>query len=99
MFNNYFKVAWRNLWNNKIFSLINISGLSAGLACCILIFLFIQHELSYDRFHTQANNIYRITSIMQSTNGEGELAVTPAPWALNEERFSGDQRIYEVIKR
>ena len=81
MYNNYFKVAWRNLWNNKLFSLINLSGLSAGLACCILIFLFIQHELSYDRFHAQARNIYRLTSVMQRTNGESELAVTPAPWA------------------
>jgi putative ABC transport system permease protein len=51
--------------------------LSAGLACCILIFLFIQHELSYDKFNTQATNIYRVTSVMQGS----ELAVTPAPWA------------------
>ena len=80
MFNNYFKVAWRNLLNNRIFSFINISGLSAGLACCILIFLFIQHELSYDKFHTQATDIYRLTSIMKSPNGESELANTPAPW-------------------
>jgi len=81
MFKNYFKIAWRNLWKNKIFSAINILGLSAGLACCIIIFLFIQHELSYDKFNIQAKNIYRLTSVMRSTNGEGELAVTPAPWA------------------
>jgi putative ABC transport system permease protein len=81
MFKNYFKTAWRNFWKNKIFSAINILGLSTGLTCCILIFLFIQHELSYDKFNTQAKNIYRLTSTMQTTNGEGELAVTPAPWA------------------
>jgi putative ABC transport system permease protein len=81
MIRNYFKIAWRNLWKNKIFSAINILGLSAGLACCILIFLFIQHELSYDKFNAQAKNIYRLTSVMQGAGGETNLAVTPAPWA------------------
>lgn len=82
MIKNYFKIAWRNLWKNKVFSAINIFGLSAGLACCILIFLFIQHELSYDKFNKQANNIYRLTSVMPAADGStSELAVTPAPWA------------------
>jgi putative ABC transport system permease protein len=81
MLKNYFKIAWRNLWKHKIFSAISILGLSAGLACCILIFLFIQNELSYDKFNVQANNIYRITSITPGMNGASGLAVTPAPWA------------------
>ena len=81
MLKNYFKIAWRNILKHKVFSAINILGLSAGLTCCILIFLFIQHELSYDKFNTQAKNIYRLTSVMHSSGGESELAVTPAPWA------------------
>ena len=81
MLKNYFLIAWRNLWKHKIFSAINILGLSAGLACCILMFLFIQHELSYDQFNSQAKNIYRITSDLESANGKSSLAVTPAPWA------------------
>ena len=81
MIRNYLKIAWRNLCRNKVFSAINILGLSAGLTCCILIFLFIQHELSYDKFNTRAKNIYRVTSIMQGPAGETNLAVTPAPWA------------------
>lgn len=81
MFKNYLKTAWQNIRKNKLFSAINILGLSAGLACCILIFLFIQYEFSYDKFNLQAKNIYRVTSVMQSANGESELAVTPAPWA------------------
>src|ERR1700748_1649140 len=80
MIKNYFKIAWRNLWKNKIFSAINTLGLSAGLACCILIFLFIQHELSYDKFNKQAKNIYRLTSVAQGTGSSDELVVTPAPW-------------------
>ncbi|PSR54106.1 hypothetical protein AHMF7605_11550 [Adhaeribacter arboris] len=81
MWKNYLLIASRTLWKNKVFSLINILGLSVGLACCILMFLFIQHEQSYDRFHVQAKDIYRITSAMDGSNGSTHLAVTPAPWA------------------
>ncbi|MBD0376427.1 MAG: ABC transporter permease, partial [Flavisolibacter sp.] len=75
------KIAWRNIWKYKVFSAINIFGLSIGLACCILMFLFIQHELSYDRFHVNANRMFRIISEPESSNEKKELAVTPAPWA------------------
>src|SRR5215208_2795111 len=81
MIRNYFLIAWRNLWKHKVFSAINILGLSAGLACCILMFLFIQHELSYDKFNKNAKNIYRIISIPTEGKDRKELAVTPAPWA------------------
>ena len=81
MIKNYFKTAWRNLWRKKVFSAINIFGLSIGLACCILMFLFIQHELSYDKFNVNAKNIYRIFSIPVDSKDKKELAVTPAPWA------------------
>src|SRR5436190_1766765 len=81
MIKNYFKTAWRILWRNKVFSAINILGLSTGLACCILMFLFIQHELSYDKFNANAKNIYRLTSEAEGPNGRTNLAVTPAPWA------------------
>ena len=81
MLRNYLKIAWRNIWKNKVFSAINIFGLSIGLACCILMFLLIQHELSYDKFNVQAKNIYRITSVMDGTDGKRNLAITPAPWA------------------
>src|SRR5215203_5228462 len=81
MLTNYFKIAWRNLWKHKVFSAINILGLSSGLACCILMFLFIQHELSYDRFNTHADRIFRITSIFSEGKDRNMLAVTPAPWA------------------
>ena len=81
MIKNYFKTAWRNLWTNKAFSSINILGLSIGLACCILMFLFIQNELSYDKFNVNAKNIYRIFSIPVEGKDKKELAVTPAPWA------------------
>lgn len=60
MFKNYFKTAFRNLLQNKIYSFINIAGLSLGLACAILIMLYVNDEISYDRFHKNLGRIYRI---------------------------------------
>jgi len=64
MFKNYFKIAIRNIRRNKIYSFINIAGLSLGLACAMLIILYVKDEVSYDRFHNNVNNIYRIASVM-----------------------------------
>src|ERR1700733_12889880 len=60
MFRNYCKTAWRNLLNNKFYSLINVTGLAVGLAVGILILLWVQDELSFDGFHRNANNLYRV---------------------------------------
>ena len=61
MFKNYVKIALRHLKKNKAYSFINIFGLSVGMACCLLIVLFVQDELSYDKFHDNADRIFRIT--------------------------------------
>ncbi|MGZ3950520.1 MAG: ABC transporter permease, partial [Flavisolibacter sp.] len=58
MIGNYFKIAFRNLFRNKAFSLINISGLAIGMASAMLILLWIQNEVSYDQFHEKKNRIY-----------------------------------------
>ena len=60
MFRNYFKIAWRHLLKQKQYALINIGGLAVGLTCFLLIFLYVQHELSYDRFYSNADQIYRV---------------------------------------
>ena len=60
MFKNYFKTAFRNLLHNKIYSFINIAGLSLGLACALLIILYVNDEISYDRFHKNVSQIYRV---------------------------------------
>jgi|SRR5579863_1927968 len=62
MMKNYFKIAWRNLANNKADSIINIVGLSIGMAACLLILEFVSFELSYDRFNKNADNIFRVTN-------------------------------------
>ena len=61
MFRNYLKTAFRNLGKNKLYSGINIIGLTIGLAACLLIGVFINHELSYDKFNTNADRIVRVT--------------------------------------
>jgi putative ABC transport system permease protein len=60
MIKNFFKSAVRNLFRNRIYSFINIAGLSLGLTCAMLIILFLKDEVSYDRFHANVNNIYRV---------------------------------------
>ncbi|RFZ95343.1 ABC transporter permease [Mucilaginibacter conchicola] len=60
MIKNYFKIAWRNLWKNKGFSFINIAGLATGMCGAILIFTWVQNELSFDRFHKNADNLYKV---------------------------------------
>jgi len=60
MLKNYIKIALRNIWKQKLNTSINIVGLSLGLSCCILIFLFVTDELSYDNFHEKADSIYRV---------------------------------------
>lgn len=62
MIKNYIKIAWRNLVRQRLYSLINISGLAVGLAVCMLIMLYVVHEHSYDRFHTNAKRIYMLTT-------------------------------------
>ncbi len=74
MLKNYFKIAFRNLWNNKGYSAINIFGLAVGLAACLLITLYVIDELSYDRYNDKADRIYRINSDLHF--GGGNLHIT-----------------------
>lgn len=73
---NYFKTAFRNLARNKIYSVINIAGLSIGLACAMLIMLYVKDEVSFDRFHKNVNNIYRIVSKSNQQGQEKEMSTT-----------------------
>ena len=59
MLGSYFKIAWRNIYKNKLFSLINILGLSLGIATCFVILLYVKDELSYDRYNKNATSIAR----------------------------------------
>lgn len=76
MLKNYIKSAFRNLWRNKVFSAINIIGLAVGIATCLLILLFVQHEWSYDRFNEKAGQIVRVVfkgSVQNQEMKEGNV--------------------------
>jgi putative ABC transport system permease protein len=81
MFKNYFKIAFRNLWRNKVFSAINIGGVALGLAVCLLITLFVTDELSYDTYNVNANRIYRVNSDFKFAGGVFNDRLSPAPMA------------------
>jgi putative ABC transport system permease protein len=81
MFLNYFKTAFRNLKRYKGYSFINLLGLAIGIACCILILLYVQDEFSYDRYAQEYEDIYRIVlSVQTPERGEMNVARTPPPW-------------------
>ena len=81
MFNNYLKIALRNFLKHKGFSFINIFGLAFGVACCLIIVLFVLDEISFDRYHENADQIYRvgINGYINNTSFQG--VVTCAPMA------------------
>jgi len=82
MFKNYFVTAFRNLWKSKFYTAINVSGLSVGLAVGIMILLWVQDEMSYDTFHGNAKNIYKINSHLGTGVGEQVWEGAPSPVAL-----------------
>ncbi|ULC59197.1 ABC transporter permease [Flaviramulus sp. BrNp1-15] len=79
MLRNYFKIAWRNLSKNKGFTIINIIGLSLGIACFIVIAMYVTDELSYDRYNEKADRIYRVNSDIVFGGTDLIMAVTSDP--------------------
>src|ERR1700755_1990587 len=70
MFRTNLKIAWRNLIKDKQFTVLNVLGLSAGLACALLIFLWVNDELSYDKFFANDDRLYKL---MELRNNNGEI--------------------------
>ena len=81
MIKNYLKIAWRNLMKNKIFSFINIFGLSVGLTCCMLISLYLHNEMNYDRYHANINHLYQLGTTFVKDGKDDRTVNTPAPIA------------------
>src|SRR5215813_523251 len=105
MFRSYFMIAWRNFQQNKVAFLINITGLSAGMTCFIVIFLYVNYERSFDRWRPHAEGIYRV--VKDFVNDDGTRipdATTPpalaaalrseAPEVESATRFAGGGRQY-----
>ncbi|MFN8353098.1 MAG: ABC transporter permease [Spirosomataceae bacterium] len=82
MIRNYFKIAWRNLLKNKVFSLINIFGLAIGISVSMLIGLWIFNEFSYDSFHPNRSQLYRVMINGMDSNTGDKFTMTATPLAL-----------------
>jgi len=80
MFKSYFKIGWRNLWKNKSYSFINISGLAVGMTTCVLIMLYVLDEQSYDKQFKESERIYRIAS--ETRNEKWVALAAPVAEAL-----------------
>ena len=85
MFNSYFKIAWRSLFKQKLYSFINVTGMTIGMTCFILIAFYIQYELSYDLQHEKADRIYRVAQVQKGNTfrGTDQYAVTSVPIAAS----------------
>lgn len=87
MLKNYLKIAFRSLLKNKVYSVINIAGLSVGMACCVLILFHVQDELSFDNFHENGDRIYRVALERIYPNHVNNYAIIPSGFA---EVFASD---------
>jgi putative ABC transport system permease protein len=81
MLMNYVTIALRSLARHKLYSLINLLGLASGIACFILIALFVHNEMTFDRFHRNASDIYLIHQVEKSQDGDHAIATSPDPLA------------------
>src|SRR3984957_13432428 len=81
MIKNFIKTAFRGLMKNKGFTFLNVFGLALGLATCLLIVFYVFDELSYDRYNTKADRIYRLNNDIKFGGLAGTYAITPAPAA------------------
>jgi putative ABC transport system permease protein len=96
MLKNYFKIAFRNLWRHRVFSLINILGLTVGMTACFLIFLYVRFELSYDKFHSKGDRIYRIVCDIK-TPTETMKPGGPA-WAVGPHLMGGFPQVEAAVR-
>jgi putative ABC transport system permease protein len=86
MISNYLKIAWRNLKRNSLFSLVNVFGLSIGLACCLLIAVYVYNETHYDSYHKNLSRLYQLATVFIRDGSEENSPNTPAPMAAAMQR-------------
>lgn len=80
MFKSYIIIAWRNIIRSKVYSIINVSGLTLGVTCCLLLALYIQDEMSYDQHHARLDGLYRVTTTFEN-DVNNTLGATSPPIA------------------
>ena len=100
MFWNYFKTAVRNLKKTKLFSIINILGLAIGMTACLLILHYVNYEESYDKFHENADRIYRLRYERTSEDGSAVrfASSTPPAGKLIRERYPDAEKVGRMLR-
>ena len=96
MIKNYLKIAFRHFKKQKGYTFINIAGLAIGMACCILILLWVHDELSFDRYHENADHIYRITYAEEIGGAYDQYAIPPFVAAPTFAADLPEKRIYHA---
>jgi putative ABC transport system permease protein len=96
MLKSLFKIAIRNIRKDKIYSAINILGLTIGITCSMFLFIYIHDELSYDRYHVNAKNIYRVVSNIKEPDNEFTWAVAQIP--LGDELKDNYPEVKNVVR-
>ncbi len=96
MYKNYLTIAWRTFLKSKGYSFINISGLAVGLSACLLIGLYVNHELSYDRFHEKASRIFRVN--MELKFGDNHLDLAQANPLFGETARNEIQQVEQATR-
>lgn len=100
MIRNYIKTAYRSLLKNKGFTLLNVLGLSVGLATCLLIVFYVSDELSFDRFNTKAGRIYRMTTDAKLNGNAGIYATSEKPWKeILQSRFPQIEKVARLVNK
>src|SRR6266536_2861082 len=102
MFKNYFKIAWRSLWKNKTFTALNLGALTVSLAACVVIYFWIDNELSYDTSATNADRVFRVALTIHAENQPEKhyTQKTPPLMSVFLKNFSEIEktvRIYQAI--
>ena len=95
MIKNYLKIAWRNLWKHKLYTLINVFGITLSISCCIILFQFITYHLSFDTYHHDAKRVYRVVHSLTFDDGV-PMYDQGAPLALARALKAGDPRVEDV---
>ena len=100
MFKLNLKIAWRNLWKNKGYTLINVLGLSIGMASCILIFIFIRYQLSFDEGFKNEDRIFRVVTNWKYNAFDDYSAGVPIPFmAAARNEIAGFEKVGSIVKR
>ena len=89
MIKNYFSIAWRMMTRNMVYTIINVLGLTLGISACIIVYLVVSYELSFDKFHPDKDRIYRLRTF-DSNNGIDGAGVPPPGFTTLRDEFAGN---------